>query len=425
MYLLVGLGLMAAVQIDRLCERRPVSLPIVYTAIGFVLFSLPLGLPPLVPLADEAHAKLLEYTAEFIVLVSLMGAGVTITRRPKERSFWRPVWLLLAVTFPLTVGVVALLGWAWLGLPVATALLLGACLAPTDPVLAESVQMGPPGSGDDGRVRFALTVEAGLNDGLAFPFTYLALAALSTGPVMSWLPQWAAVDLLWQTLAGIGVGYAVGRLGAWYVFEFTPESDELSTDGPITTSEGLVVIGTILCAYCLAELVEGYGFLAVFVAAVAARQHEDDSRYHVVAHHFVREVERIVLVVMLLGFGALLAGGVLDALTWPGALLAAGLVLVARPLLGWLALQPAGLAPRSRVVTSFMGVRGMGTLYYLAYAYNHGTFGRVEEAWAIAAFTVVLSIVVHGATAGWWMLWMGDGSQEERVSATPEASVAR
>lgn len=398
-YFLIGGGLIAAVAIDRICSRLPISLPIIYTAIGFAVFSLPFGLPILDPVGSQSHAKAAEYLTEFIVVVSLMGAGIAIDR-PVSWSGWNQVWPLLIILMPLTILAVALLGWGWLGLTPAAAILLGAALSPTDPVLADAVQVGPPGDDERDDVRFGLTVEAGLNDGLAFPFTYLAIAAIGAVSIGSWTWNWIAEDLLWRTIAGCLMGYAVGRAGAWYVFERSPEGERDSSAGPIQTSEGLIVLGTLLASYSLAEFIHGYGFLAVFVAAVTARQSETRSRYHAISHHFVRQIERIVLVIMLFGLGGLLASGILAPLTWAGAATGLLLTFVIRPVLGMLAQSFCKLPISGRFAVSFFGVRGIGSIYYLAYAQNHGVFDGIEQLWAIAVFTVLLSIVVHGMSAG-------------------------
>ena len=407
MFVIFGLGLTLAVTLERVLARFWLSLPILYVGAGFLIFSLPLGLPHINPTMDGFDAVALEYLTEFIVIASLMAAGIAIDRPVSWRN-WRQIWPLLVIAMPLTIAAVALMGWWWVGLAPASALLLGAALAPTDPVLARSVQVGPPGENKRHDVRFSLTVEAGLNDGLAFPFTYLAIAAIGMTSLGMWTVQWAALDLVWRIAAGIAVGWAVGRAGAWYVFEREADSpieeideESESADQPkYSTSEGLVVLGTLLLAYGLAELAEGYGFLAVFVGAVTARQRENRSRYHKLSHHFIDQIEQIVLVVVLFGFGAMLASGVLGALTWKGAAIGIALIFVIRPLAGLLSESVCNLPLPGKLAVAFLGVRGMGSIYYLAYGQNHGEFFQFDQLWAIASFTILLSIIVHGIVAG-------------------------
>ncbi len=432
MLCLLGLGLMASVFLERLEERYPIPLPVVFVAVGYVAFSMPFGMPMLDPVAAEGHALIIEYLTEFIVIVSLMAAGLAIDR-PIGWKRWSQGWRLLIVLMPLTIGAVAVLGWAWMGLAPASALLLGAILAPTDPVLADEVQVAPPGEDERDDIRFSLTAEAGLNDGLAFPFVHLAIVVGGAASLTDTVSGWLLEDVLLRIVVGVLVGYAVGRLGVWWVFERTEESedaDDRRDDGPIETSEGLVVIGTLFAAYGLAEVVHGYGFLAVFSAAVTARQRESSHDYHVVSHHFVDQIERIVLVVMLLGFGGLLASGILDALTWPGFAIGLGLLFVVRPILGMVAQAFCDLPLLGRAAVAFLGIRGMGTIYYLAFAQTHAEFDGLAQIWAVASFTVLASIVVHGLTAKPLLGWLREREahvrpgQPERVGqGSPSAAV--
>ncbi|MEW4448692.1 cation:proton antiporter [Qipengyuania sp. JC766] len=402
MFVLFGLGMMLAVGLEKWLLRYWLSLPIAYVGVGYLVFSLPLGMPTFNPATDGFDALTLEYVTEFIVIVSLMAAGIAIDR-PVSWTNWRQIWPLLAIAMPLTILAVALLGWWGLGLVPASAILLGAVLAPTDPVLARSVQVGPPGESQRHDVRFSLTTEAGLNDGLAFPFTHLAIAVLGMTALWPGLIEWAALDLVWRIAAGCAVGYGVGRLGAWYVFEREADApiEDVEQERPrYSTSEGLIVLGTLLLAYGAAELVNGYGFLAVFVGAVTARQRENASRYHKISHHFIDQIEQIVLVAVLFGFGAMLAGGVLDALTLPAAAIAAALVFVIRPIGGLLAESLSGLPWQGKLAVAFLGVRGMGSIYYLAYGQTHGDFPQLALLWATVSFAILLSIVVHGIVSG-------------------------
>ncbi len=402
LFVLFGLGLMAAVPLEKRLGRFWLSLPLVYVGIGYAVFSLPLGLPHFNPARDGFDAITLEYVTEFIVIASLMAAGIAIDR-PVSWANWRQVWPLLLLAMPLTVAAVALLGWWALGLAPASALLLGAALAPTDPVLARSVQVGPPGENQRHDVRFSLTAEAGLNDGLAFPFTYLAIAAVGMTALGGWTIEWFAVDLVWRIAAGWAIGWIVGRMGAWYVFEREADApmQDVESDRPkYSTSEGLIVLGTLLSAYGLAEIIGGYGFLAVFVGAVTARQRENASRYHKISHHFIDQIEQIVLVAVLFGFGAMLASGVLDALTWPAALVGLALIFVIRPLSGLFAESISHLPLPGKLAIAFLGVRGMGSIYYTAYGQTHADFAQLDVLWATVSFAILASIVVHGVLSG-------------------------
>ena len=428
MFILFGAGLMLAVSLEKRLARYWLSLPIIYVAVGYGVWSLPLDLPSFNPASDGFDALMLEYVTEFIVIASLMAAGIAIDR-PVSWKNWRQIWPLLVIAMPLTIIAVAFLGWWALGLAPASAILLGAAMAPTDPVLARSVQVGPPGQDKRHDVRFSLTVEAGLNDGLAFPFTYLAIAAVGMTALGGWTLEWFALDFVWRIIAGTAVGWAVGRLGAWYVFEREADAplkeiDEASQDKlerpEYSTSEGLIVLGTLLLAYGLAEIVEGYGFIAVFVGAVTARQSENRSRYHKLSHHFIDQIEQIVLVAVLFGFGAMLASGVLGGLTWNGVLVGAALIFIIRPVAGLLAESFSKLRFQGKAAIAFLGVRGMGSIYYLAYGQNNGNFLELTQLWAVASFTILLSIVVHGIFAGPFIAAVERGGFHVHIDEAPE-----
>ena len=172
----VGAAILGAALLPMLLAGRPLSFPVVYVALGMAVFALPLRLPSIDPLAE---GDVVERMTDLAVIVSLMGAGLKLDRRVGWRS-WLTTRRLLVVAMPLTIAGIAVLGWAAAGLVPASALLLGAALAPTDPVLAGDVQVGPPGSEAEDDVRFSLTSEAGLNDGLAFPFINAAIAIQCT-----------------------------------------------------------------------------------------------------------------------------------------------------------------------------------------------------------------------------------------------------
>ncbi|MCW8087350.1 cation:proton antiporter [Sabulicella glaciei] len=288
-----------------------------------------------------------------------------------------------------------------LGFGLATALLLGAALASTDPVLAGDVQVGPPRSGEEDEVRFTLTAEAGLNDGLSFPFVNLAVAAAAHGSLPGpWLLDWAADDVAWKLGAGLAVGLGVGWALGWLVFR-VPNRAGLSRTG-----EGFVALGITFLAYSLTELAHGYGFLAVFVAALAVRAAEREHEYHERLHDFVDQTERLLLMVLLVLFGGALAGGLLEALTWEGVAAVVVILFVVRPAAGMASLAGAPQPLGERAAVAFFGIRGIGSFYYLAYALNEERFEAAEELWAVIGFTVLVSILLHGATVTPAMRWL-------------------
>jgi NhaP-type Na+/H+ or K+/H+ antiporter len=374
-------------------DRLPLSLPIVCVLIGAVVFSIPgVGIRIVPGEAPEATQRL----SEVVVLVALMGAGLKLDR-PFGLARWQLVWRLLGIAMPLSILAIALVLVVGLGLPVASALLLAAALAPTDPVLASDVQVGPPRTGQEDDVRFSLTAEAGLNDGLAFPFVALAIAVSAIladrHPVGTELVDWVLYDVLWRIAAGVAVGWLVGRFLGWLTFRL-PRRTRLSTTG-----DGFVALGITFIAYGVTEAAHGYGFLAVFVAALTLRAVERNHHYHERLHDFIEQSERLLIMVVLLLFGGALASGLLAPLGWADIGAAVVIILVVRPLTAGLSLVGSGRPRLERALIAFLGIRGVGTIYYLAYALDGSSFEGAERLWAIAGLIILLSVFIHGVTA--------------------------
>ncbi|MFJ4815989.1 cation:proton antiporter [Streptomyces sp. NPDC088801] len=395
-YLCLGLGALGAAVLPRVVSKRPLSLPMVFLAAGVLIELLPVGVPAVDPVRDRLWV---EHTTEVCVIVSLMGAGLAIDR-PFGWRRWSSTWRLLGITMPLTVAAVALLAWGLLDWPPAAALLVGAVLAPTDPVLAGEVRVGEPlgTERDEDEVRFSLTSEAGLNDGLAFPFVYAAIAlaaAAGKGWSGDWIGSWALTDLLGKCAVGLAVGGGVGWLLGWMFFRVRTSALRLSEH-----MEGFVALGATFVSYGIAEVLHGYGFLSVFVTACVIRAAERSHGYHKVLHEFTEQIERLLTAVLLFLLGGYLVAGALSALTLGGALLGVLLLLVVRPLTGWLAQAGPAMGKKERAVVALFGIRGIGSLFYLSYALGQDSFGGLErELWAIVALTVVISVVLHGVMA--------------------------
>jgi NhaP-type Na+/H+ or K+/H+ antiporter len=398
---ITGLAVLASAVLPRLLSDKPLSPPMVLLGLGFAAFALPLGLES--PHLLE-HGKFTERLTELAVIVALMGAGLKLDRPPGWRT-WMSTWRLLAITMPLTIAAAAVLGWWVAGFVPATAMLLGAVIAPTDPVLATEVQVGAPGEGYEEReagkhdpagaeveVRFSLTSEAGLNDGLAFPFTYAAIAMAIAGPAPgNWIGSWLLVDVAYKLVVAFVLGLALGRLMARTILSL-PAKTELAK--AIT---GMSALAATLIVYGVTEYAGGYGFIAVFVAACALRNYERDHEYHESLHVFTEQAEMLLTAGIVLALGGAIAGGLLAALTWPVVLVGVLLVFVVRPAAGAIGLLGfGGVTWHERAAISFFGIRGVGSLYYLSYAINEEHFPGKETLWALVAFVIVLSIIVHG-----------------------------
>jgi sodium/hydrogen antiporter len=387
----LGLLILAVAWLPTLFRQLPLSLPIICVGFGFALFSVPgTGAEPDL----LGHPHLTERLTELIVIVALMGAGLKLNRPVGWRS-WIITWRLLAITMPLSIAGIALLGWWGLGLAPAAALLLGAVLAPTDPVLASDVQVGPPHDPEEDEVRFSLTSEAGLNDGLAFPFVNLAVAmALHGTAVASWTLEWLVIDVAWKIAAGTVAGLLVGQALSLLIFRYV-ERTRVPESG-----DNLVALGITLVAYGFTELVHGYGFLAVFIAALTLQRWERSHHSRTRLHEFAEQIERLLMMILLVLFGGAIAGGLLAPLTWPAALAGLACLLLVRPLAGLIGLAGTGRPLHERAAISFFGIRGIGSFYYLAYAYNAVEFGaEAGFVFAVVGFVVLVSILLHGVTS--------------------------
>ncbi|MFH5821145.1 cation:proton antiporter [Georgenia sp. AZ-5] len=394
-YAAAGVAALLAAVLPRMLAGAPASMPMVFVGAGVAGFAVIDSLPTPDPLD---HPGVAEHLTEACVIVSLMGAGLALNR-PVGWRRWMSTWRLLGITMPLTMLAIGVLGWSLLGLGVAAAVLLAAALAPTDPVLATEVQVGEP-SDDPERedeIRFALTSEAGLNDGLAFPFIYaaIAIAAAGVAPLGAWGGEWVLVDVVWRLSAGVGIGAGLGWLLGKLFFAAPSRRYRLAEHG-----EGFVALASTFAAYGLAELVEGYGFVAVFVCACVIRNEERQHGYHRVLHQYIEQLERLLTIIILVLLGGAIARGLLAGMSWQHVLVAVLILLVVRPLAGWVALTRGGTGPFDRAAISYFGIRGIGSLYYLSYALGHANFPEARSLWQVVGLVVAGSVVLHGVTAG-------------------------
>jgi NhaP-type Na+/H+ or K+/H+ antiporter len=405
-YVVAGGSLLLAIVLPELLNRWAVSAPMVLLALGMLIGATPL--PEGMPLDPQTNRVVIEHVTELAILVALMGVGLALDRPLSLRDRttwggWGATWRLLAVGMPLTIAAVAVLGWS-LGLAPAAALVLGAALAPTDPVLASDVQVAGPQTGDHevdetDEVRFTLTSEAGLNDGLAFPFVYAAILLATEGGVAQWAATWVGFYLVAKVVIGVVVGLVVGRVLSYIAFRSESRSLRVAERG-----ESLLALAALVSSYGIGEVAGGYGFLSVFVCAMTFRSAERSHDYHAAMHEVAERLERLLTLFVLLVLGIALTRGILDALDWRGVLVGLSLILVIRPLAGITALAPwagsaadrGGLVRQERWAVAFFGVRGVGSLYYLAYAAGEAPALGGDSLWATVSFTIVVSVVLHG-----------------------------
>ncbi len=411
-FVLIGTLLLFTGLTSSTLKRAPVTSAIIYLGVGLLVGPTVLNLFHFNPLKESA---LLEKLTEVAVLISLFSAGVKMPA-PFAFARWRVPVVLATLSMTITVALVAAFAFFVLDLPLGAGVLLGAILAPTDPVLATDVQIRHPGDRD--ALRFNLTCEAGMNDGSAFPFVVLGLGLLGLQDLGQFGLRWLMLDVVWATAGGIAIGVVAGaalaRLGGR--LRAAPYRHVLMDD-----FLGLGLIGLV---YGVAVLAHTWGFLAVFFAAVALRQTElklvQEERVvpppeRAAATHgdpqsellqktmvsagsliFKEHLERLseLLLVLLVG-GSLF----LDSWSWPAVALALFLFVVARPLSVLVALLGSGTPTRLRAMTAWFGVRGIGSLYYLMYAIEHGLPEPLAlQMVQITLIVITLSILVHGTS---------------------------
>ena len=405
-FLLVGSLMLAMGLMAPLLRRMPLTTAIVYLVVGIVLGPTVLNLFHFNPLKESAGLELL---TEAAVLIALFAAGMKMPA-PVTWSRWRTPILLAFLSMAITVGLVAAFGYYVLGFPLGAALLLGAIVAPTDPVLATDVHVRH--AGDRDRLRFALTCEAGMNDGTAFPFIMLGMGLLGLHELGEFGARWMLIDVLWATLAGTAIGVAGGVALARVAARLRRNHADGTGFGDFL---GLGLIGVV---YGVSVLFHTWGFLAVFFAAVALRQTElqlagdaspaapaassgdaaEDQatipEVRIGSPVFKEQLGRLSEIVLVL-----LIGGTLfvDSWSWRAVGLAMFLFLVARPVSVLVGMLNTRTSWTMRGMIGWFGVRGIGSLYYLMYAIRHG----LPESLALdlihfTLIVVTLSILVHG-----------------------------
>ncbi|SFS21178.1 cation:proton antiporter [Yoonia litorea] len=409
LFAVAGLAFVGLTFLPLVCGKRLISVPMIYVSAGVLLALSPLGWPIIDPRGSETHLAIVEHATEIIVIVALATAGLAVDTRA-GRETWQHAWMLLAVTMPLTILAMFLLG-QWAGLGLGAAILLGGAMAPTDPVLARDVQVGGPTEGGEDDVRLSLTTESGLNDALAFPFIWLAIVVVEAGNVLTGhvLRDWVLRDVLWRISSAMVLAVIVG----WLIGKYSLGSyGDLATGGH---NAGLLFLGSTFFVYGVTEAVDGYGFLAVFVAARVGRWvgHRTDAEDYVLKPHAAGEqFEKILLAVLLLWLGSFAAAGGLEGLRFIEVIVALLLIFVIRPAAGWVALFLTRGTHLEKVTIAFFGIRGMGSLFYIAYGASHAQFADIDTVWRIAIVAVLISIIVHGVLAPIAMSQVSERSRE-------------
>lgn len=393
-------------------SKLPFTSATIYLAIGLLLGPLLLDV---FSFNIVRQASLVEIVTEIAVLISLFAAGIKMPV-PFTWKRWLPAIRLAWVAMALSVGLITTFLWFVFDMPIGAAVLLSAILAPTDPVLATDVQVRH--AGDNDPLRFTLTCEAGLNDGSAFPFVMLGLGLMGLHELGDSGMRWLLVDVIWSTVGGIAVGIACG---ASLAYATSMLRRRMAKHEVLDDLLGLGVIGM---AYGIALTFNTYGFLAVFAAGVALRQTElrliqaptnpqglleaetdtaEASSSKAVqptvsggALVFKEHLERLSELTLVLLLGGAATWSLAEWRPW---VLALFVLFIARPLSVLMSLAGSGIGGRATAISAWFGVRGIGSIYYLAYAINHGLPDSMAKEIMNATLAVILlSIILHGAS---------------------------
>ncbi|MGN7981840.1 cation:proton antiporter [Burkholderia sp. 22313] len=428
-YLIIGAVLMGMGVATSALRHLPCSTAMIYLALGVALGPSGAGL---LHLDLERDAPLLREIVEVALLVSLFAIGLRL-RVPLSDTLWlvpcRLGLLAMIVTVPLLAGCAVLtLGLGW-----GPALLLAAILAPTDPVLAHDVQVHDPGDRD--LVRFALSGEGGMNDGIALPFALAGLALCGAPdtphahPAHPALSGAFALAALWGVVGAAAIG---GALGA----ATTKAIGWLRTRyAQALGFEGFFALALIVLSFGAAQLAHTFGFIATFAAGVAMRRIEHrasgDRRPREVigridsedvvatekhpekVHAFMAEsvldftieLERIAEALVMTMIGSVLTTLSAPLVTWGAIALAVVLFVAVRPVAVLLTLTGSRATPAQRQLMAWFGIRGIGSFYYLLYALEHGPSSAVRPLAAPVLAVVTASVIAHGVSATPLMDW--------------------
>ena len=406
--LLLGGVLFALALTEGWVTRWPLSPALIYLAVGWVAGVLsgaladnpaadPTGAPDAAALIR--HASALTHATEWALLISLFAVGLRLLVPPTWRA-WRVALLLAGPGMVVTIALAAIAAYALLDLPWAAALLLASVVAPTDPVLASEVQI--QSTADRDAVRLSLTAEGGLNDGTALPAVMLALGLLGLHNLGDHAVAWWWADFVWPIGGGAAVGAALGYSLGWAVQHRLRQRDAVTRDE-------LIYVGAVALSFGLARALEVSTFVVAFAAGatlllplrrLAQGAAVADSRAaHLTErlHQFGARIERLIEAAMVLAVGAALYG---VGAGWRELGFALLLLAVVRPAAVLAVVRKHRMPAGQRRLVGWFGIRGIGSIFYLVFALEHGVVGPLAHTVVSATLScVALSIVLHGLSA--------------------------
>ncbi|MGI8863771.1 MAG: cation:proton antiporter [Solirubrobacteraceae bacterium] len=380
---------------------RPYSASVFYLLLG-VVASVAMGVLGVGRLDVVGDHVVFEHVTELALVIAVFGAGLAVERNVGRRSR-RVIALLLLVVMPLTIAAIAAFGVVAMGLPFAGALLLGAILAPTDPVLAGDVGLGPPGGQDQGEPRLSLHTEAGINDGLGSPFVLIGLF-VATRSGTGWIGAWVLSDVFYA----VGVAVVIGAAGGWLIAAAIARLQ--ARDVIARDLDGFFAPATALVIYGIAQALGSYGLLAVFTAGIAFRRHEFDHEINTRIHHCAETAGRLLELTVLLLLGSTITIAGLELPGVAGWLLVPLLILIIRPILVLMVTGRRFLDLRGRLFLGFFGVRGVAAIYYATIVAETGDLSRAATTTVVwtTIVCVAVSITIHGITATPLTRWLID-----------------
>jgi NhaP-type Na+/H+ or K+/H+ antiporter len=416
-FVLIGVLLIFMALARGVISSLPMTGAMVYLVVGFILGPAVTGL--LTPDIDGKQ-QVVRLVTEAGLVVSLFAIGLHL-RVPLTSTLWRLTLRLGVVAMIFTIALMTAIGHYLLRLPLGVAIVLAAALAPTDPVLANELR--PRKAGDDEPLRFALSSEGGCNDGAAWPFMLFGLALCgvdnaaqqNTGPFL--------LSVAWGIASGIAIGWGFGTGVVALVTRVRTRFNEA------LGLEAFFALGLMSACYGAALLIQGYGFLAVFAGGVALRHREravtgdqppatalenvehgameqaatDPELAHAVMAEsmmsFAIEVEHLVELALMLLIGSVVSAHWRELLDWHVVLPVVLLLAVVRPVSTQLALLGSSLSHHQRLLVAWLGIRGVGTFYYLLFSIEHAPEHMLNPIVAIVLAAIVGSVFLHGATA--------------------------